>query len=545
MGLHALFLVLLGLLALLGLFGLLFTTTHVKNDGVSYTPTRRIHSTIEGGGFSLVGEIGAWRGRVIPLSHVQIKIGRAKDNEIVVDAQTVSRYHAILMYGPDGFRVIDQDSTNGVWVNHKRVASYLLNNNDLLQIGPVVFRYVVTGAVPTVAQSNFTKSRTVQESELTERFRLQDYELSRIQGGRGGQAEVFKAIPHDGGRPLAVKMFTNPDPYTVQKFQQVVRQVIALKHPHIISLYDYGRSPDGKLYLVMEFLSGGSLRDRLRKGLLPLGRTLAIVGQMCEALSYAHHQGILHRDVKPENILFDAANSAKLIDFSAAHFSAERTVTQDGMLIGTPYYMSYEQAMGENAVPASDIYSLGVVLFEMTTGRHPFEGDALSVIDQHIKAMPPDPQSINHAIPSYVRDAILVALAKDKRRRFQTAEQFARALRIAISENGKTGQRRLQYSSARQRIEVVLLVSLTGDRIVVMNTSVLGRSEINKDDKLISHKHIRISMNGKEVTITDYRSRNGTFVNGVRLTSQRFLHDGDIVRVGRTDLEIRIRSVPV
>ena len=377
-------------------------------------------------GFSLVCESGSRYGTIFPLKKKEIKVGRSPDNHICIEDRYVSRHHALIKYSPSSyFEIVDLDSANGVWVNGKRVYHHILSNGDVLQIGGSTFRFLGNYFAPRHERQISVQSERVSAASI---FRIEDYILTAIPGGKGGQARVYKAVPRRGGVPMAVKVFPNPDPYTLQKFQQVVRRIMNLNHAHIVKIFGYGTLSDTSLYLVMEYLPGGSLRDRLNERPVSVYEAVRITGEICEALEYAHKKGIIHRDIKPENILFDEHGSAKLIDFSAAHFSSERTITKDGILIGTPYYMSYEQAKGEKVTPASDIYSLGVVLFEMLTGQRPFEGDIFSVIDQHIRSAPPDPKRINANIPVTISQAVRKALEKDTRRRFKSAREFSQAI---------------------------------------------------------------------------------------------------------------------
>jgi len=517
-------------LILIALFGIVAALLPAMRGGgrAAATHTQRIDPRI-GSGFVLVCESGSLAGRAFQLRRREIRVGRARDNDIQIPDRYVSRYHAILQFTPLGFRVIDQDSANGVWVNGRRVAQQVLINGDTLQIGGVKFRYVGKAITPPPRQEvdGFW--------EYGQRFRFEDYSLQTIPGGKGGQAKVYKAVPRQGDPVLAVKVFTNPDPYTIQKFHQVVRQLMGLNHPHIVRLLGHGSRPDGSLYLVMEYLPGGSLRDRLARGPLPIRDAMVIAGQVCDALAYAHSRGIIHRDIKPENILFDDSGRVKVIDFSTAHFSGERTITQDGTLIGTPYYISYEQAKGEEVVPASDLYSLGIVLFEMVTGRRPFEGDpsardnSVSIIEQHIWQPPPDPRHFRKDIPDNIRSAILTALNKNARKRFRNANQFAAAIGYHLP-------------SPATPLEVVLSVFDTGRSVVIRGDSVLGRHVINPMDTMISREHFRIRLDRGNVVIEDLRSRNGTYVNGVRVLSSRVLSDGDVIRVGNTDVRVHIRA---
>lgn len=503
---------------------------HQQRTYPERNPTRKIPSPPRT--FALVLETEGGEEQIIPLTKGEVRIGRAHDNDIPLNDRYVSRHHAILRYTPPYFEIIDLDSANGVWVNQKRVYRQILKPGDVLQIGATRFHFKGE-AIEAITPGPTSPVAPAEPLPVQGAFRLEDYVLAPLPGGVGGQAQVYKAVPKRGGPPLAVKVFRQPDPYLYQKFQQVIRQVMNLRHPHIVQLFDYGAMSDGALYLVMEFLPGGSLRDRLRGHPLPLKQAITVAGEVCEALEYAHAHGIIHRDIKPENILFDARGRAKLIDFTAAHFSREMTVTQDGILLGTPYYMSYEQAQGEDVVPASDIYSLGVVLFEMLTGQRPFEGSAMEVIEQHIHKTPPNPRQLNPNIPPHVAEAVLQAMNKDHRRRFRSAREFARA--IGYTGNVQQVQPPLpkHFPSA-----IVLRVYQTGQLIRVNGNQILGRMEINPSDTMISRRHFRIITQAEGTYIEDVGSRNGTFVNGIRVTQPHRLNKGDIIYVGITNIEV-------
>ncbi len=182
-------------------------------------------------------------------------------------------------------------------------------------------------------------------------------------------------------------------------------------------------------------MDGGSLRDRLLPGQpLPLSAVVSIVVQVCEGLHFAHQHGVIHRDVKPENILFNTAGVAKVGDFGIAKVTATFSPTSAGMIIGTPYYLSYEQAQGVAVTPQSDVYSLGVVLYEMLTGYRPFEGEALTVVHKHLTEAPMPPRWRNSVIPLEAEAIVLRAIEKDTSKRFKTALELSYALRQAVQK---------------------------------------------------------------------------------------------------------------
>ncbi|MGH7676429.1 MAG: serine/threonine-protein kinase, partial [Gemmatimonadales bacterium] len=252
--------------------------------------------------------------------------------------------------------------------------------------------------------------------------------------GRGGMAVVFLAQDQKHHRRVAVKVLRpelaaglGPD-----RFLREIQIGAGLSHPHILPLFDSGQA-GGSLYCVMPYVEGESLRDRLvREGPLPLADAMRIAGQVASALAYAHGRGVVHRDVKPENILL-SGGEAVVADFGIARAISAAGgdhLTQTGIAMGTPAYMSPEQALGSGEVDGrSDIYSLGCVLYEMLAGAPPFRGaTAQAVLAGHFATPAPSVRAMRDAVPEAVERAIVAALAKDPADRFATAADLAAAL---------------------------------------------------------------------------------------------------------------------
>ena len=268
--------------------------------------------------------------------------------------------------------------------------------------------------------------------------------------GHGGMAVVFYAEDRKHHRPVAVKVL-RPELGAViggERFLREIEIAAQLTHPHILPLYDSGAAA-GLLYYVMPYVEGESLRDRLeREKQLPLDDALQIAREVADALSFAHSYGVVHRDIKPENILLEAGH-AVVSDFGIARAvtaAGARRITQTGIALGTPAYMSPEQAAAETELDGrSDVYSLGCVLYEMLAGQPPFTGPTLeSVVHQHLTADPPPVSSLRPTVPAEVRGAVARALAKTPADRFTTAAAFAEALtapRTASPGRGR-GRRR-------------------------------------------------------------------------------------------------------
>ncbi|HEU5034697.1 MAG TPA: protein kinase [Mycobacteriales bacterium] len=249
----------------------------------------------------------------------------------------------------------------------------------------------------------------------------------------GGMGEVWRARDDVLGRAVAVKVLKEEyaaDPTFLQRFRDEARHTAALSHPGIANVFDYGEI-DGTAFLVMELVDGAPLSALLaQQRPLPVGRALDIVGQAALALQAAHDAGVIHRDVKPGNLLIRPDGVVKVTDFGIARATDAAPVTQTGLIVGTAAYVSPEQAGGRPVTPASDVYSLGVVAYECLAGERPFGGDsAVGVATAHLHSPPPP---LPAAVPPLVADFVLRALAKDPARRQPSAGDFGRtALALA------------------------------------------------------------------------------------------------------------------
>ncbi|HET7425874.1 MAG TPA: protein kinase [Gemmatimonadales bacterium] len=268
---------------------------------------------------------------------------------------------------------------------------------------------------------------------------LRDRYVVEREAGRGGMATVFKARDRKLGREVAIKV-VSPSVMTAvagERFLREIRITAQLQHPNILSLIDSGEAA-GLLYSVMPFVEGESLRERLLGEHLPLGEALLLAREVAEALDYAHHRGIIHRDVKPENILLSNGH-ALVADFGIARaigLASGNSLTAKGLPIGTAAYMSPEQAQGATSGdPRSDVYSLGCVLYEMLTGRMAFGGASLREVLAKQATGQPDPlQAIRPEVPDAVAAIVTRALAKQPDERYQSAGDMASDLRLAMGE---------------------------------------------------------------------------------------------------------------
>lgn len=244
--------------------------------------------------------------------------------------------------------------------------------------------------------------------------------------GRGGMGEVWRAADELLGRTVAVKLLAaEADHATAQRFSREAEIAARLNHPHVVALYDAG-SHQSRPYLVMEYVEGRSLAEELsvHGGLAP-ERVADLAAQIAEGLSAAHQQGVVHRDIKPSNLLLSADGAVKIADFGIARIvdEAEVSLTATGQLMGTSTYLAPERALGRPAGPASDVYALGCVLYELLTGHPPFRGDtAAAVVHQHVAATPARPGRLRSGLPGSLEDYLLRLLAKEPGHR-PTAER--------------------------------------------------------------------------------------------------------------------------
>ncbi len=267
--------------------------------------------------------------------------------------------------------------------------------------------------------------------------KISRYEIRR-ELGRGGMAAVYLAYDPNFDREVAIKILPHElmhDPAFRTRFHREARTIAALEHPAIVPVYDFGEE-NGQPYLVMRYLSGGSLVARIRAGPVPAGEAARILARIGSALDAAHAKGIVHRDLKPANILFDQYGEAYLGDFGIAQLSGGTSTLTGSMILGTPAYMSPEQISGEKKIDGrSDIYALGIVVFEMLTGQTPFQSDSpVKLMMMHVSAPPPKVSETEAKLPPGSAAVLERALAKEPDERYQKAAEFSRAFQDVTGE---------------------------------------------------------------------------------------------------------------
>jgi serine/threonine-protein kinase len=255
--------------------------------------------------------------------------------------------------------------------------------------------------------------------------------------GSGGMATVYKARDNVLGRTVAVKVLREQyvhDAQFVARFRREAQAAANLAHPNIVNVYDVGQ--DGDLhYIVMEFIAGDNLKALIKRSApLSIDRAVSVAIQMLAGLEYAHRSGLIHRDVKPQNVVITAEGSVKVTDFGIAKSVSDLGLTEAGTALGTAHYFSPEQAKGERVLPQSDIYAVGVTLYEMLTGHLPFESDSvMGLAFKHISEAPRPPRQLNPSVPARLEAIVLKALAKEPSERFTTAADMEKALRVMLS----------------------------------------------------------------------------------------------------------------
>ena len=271
---------------------------------------------------------------------------------------------------------------------------------------------------------------------MTQTVLAERYQLGALIA-TGGMGSVYRAVDTHLRRPVAVKVLKRvlaDDSTFLERFRREARAAAAISHPGVATVYDYGERSN-EAFIVMELIEGDTLAERIaRHGRLPWQMAFAVAEQVAAALSAAHGHGVVHRDVKPANILLDRAGHVKVTDFGIARAAQATTLTRPGMVLGSANYVAPEQAQGNQVGPAADLYSLGCVLFESVTGNTPYQGpNAVSIATQHVSSPVPDPRDQVPELPAAAAELIVRSLGKQPGARFPSAASMAAALAAARS----------------------------------------------------------------------------------------------------------------
>jgi serine/threonine-protein kinase len=322
---------------------------------------------------------------------------------------------------------------------------------------------------------------TLVGTSLNGRYRLE----ARI--GSGGMSTVYRALDETLERQVAVKLMNREvasDSDQLERFRREARAVAQLSHPHIVGVIDASED-DGRPYIVLEYVEGETLKDRIRRqGRLPIPEAIAYAIEIAHALGAAHSRHIVHRDVKPQNVLIDEEGSAKVTDFGIARTLEEDGLTADGRVLGTTDYVSPEQALGQPVTGQSDLYSLGVVLYEMLTGEVPFKGEnQVAVAMKHVREEVPDVQVKRPEVSAAVAAVVDTATAKRQEDRYADDVEFISDLEDVLAiETARAGSAtgevttvlRTLPSSARRRLPFRLRHPATVIALVLIILAVIG-----------------------------------------------------------------------
>ncbi len=302
--------------------------------------------------------------------------------------------------------------------------------------------------------------------------RIGKYELlNRL--GRGGMGEVYKAFHPQLQRYVAIKvLLTNSetDPEFIARFQREAMAVAQLRHPHIVQVYDFDIEGD-KPYMVMEYLEGETLAQRMARyhksgQLLPTDEIVRLFQQICSAVDYAHKQGMLHRDIKPANVILNRQNDAILTDFGLAKITGVTGLTASGLVVGTPHYMSPEQAQGQPIDARSDVYALSVMLYEMLAGKLPFDADTpVAIIMQHITTPPPPIELANPGVPRALAEVALVGMSKNPNGRFRSAGALGAAIAAAAQQSKMPADLQPTQRAPSPNLSTQLAPEMKGDHL--------------------------------------------------------------------------------
>jgi len=512
---------------------------------------------------------GNHQGRQVNVGAQPVVIGRDADCGIVIDEPLISRKHVQVSFANGIFTLEDLGSAHGTYVNGMRAYQERVPPGTQFTIGNVTLS-VLSGAVtPQIRQAAPVvvplaappRVSTVQPGAASG---LEGYEIKeKIK--EGGQVIVHRALSKSDGRQVVIKFlstvsYDTEGKFFRRKFEQQLEVGASIRHPHCVQI-DGGSANSNPPYMVEEFLSGGTLLDRMRAGTLTLADVIRIIGQTCDALGYLHKRDIIHRDVTPSNIMFDPAGQVKVIDFGVAHFANMPSATSVGMVVGKVKYLSVEAANGARVVPQSDLYSLGIIAYEMLAGKPPFMGSDPDVLAQHLRTRPVPLRQVNPAIPERIEWAVMKALEKNPADRFRNAEEMARAFtydapfsagvpdtgsrRPAVAPTPREGQGAAPAFDQTMKgfAPLRLRREADGQTILIGETpTIVNRALLNPADTSISRSaHGELLCRESQWYVRENPaapSANGIFVDNTRVADARALRPGETVRFGNSVFRI-------
>jgi class 3 adenylate cyclase/tRNA A-37 threonylcarbamoyl transferase component Bud32 len=338
--------------------------------------------------------------------------------------------------------------------------------------------------------SEFPPLKTLEAPTEDDRYRL----IRQI--GSGGMAEVYLAYDEVLEREVAFKVLDRKHAESreaVERFRREARSAASLSHPNIAAIFDRGHTEDGTYYIVMEYVEGGTLEDLIQQeGPLSPERTTEVALQVAEALRVAHEKGVIHRDIKPQNILLSKTGEAKVADFGIARAQAATTMTQAGSVIGSVHYISPEQALGEPATPKSDLYSLGVVLYEMLTGELPYDAETPgAVVMQHVGGLSRSPKEVNPRVPEELDAVTARLLSKDPDDRYADATALVEDLervKSGLAPVAETMQARTRVGRTDRLRRRGVLVALA---LLVVSVGAVAAVALNRVSQSAANAPIR------------------------------------------------------
>jgi serine/threonine protein kinase len=380
--------------------------------------------------------------------------------------------------------------------------------------------------------------------------------IIQAQLGQGGMATVYKAYHPELDRHVAIKVIDASlakEKDFIERFKREARVIANFDNVHIVPVYDLGQYK-GQPFYVLKLINGPTLRERMKKAPLSNREILDIVLAVGDALQYAHGCGVLHRDIKPSNVMIAREGKIYLTDFGLAKLIENSTSLTGEKIIGTPHYISPEQAQNVQKIDeGTDIYSFGVMIYEMVVGCLPFDGKtAFSIIEDHIRRLPPLPTSIKPDLPKEVEAVILKAIAKNRNDRYDSITSLVKAFQKAWVSSHTDLRPIPETENATHRQP--MLLSERGDRFLLsLKKNSLGRNTggkniINDIDltsldvkKIVSRLHARILVENNEFYLQDLNSHNGTFVDGERIAPDqpRKLKSGDVIEFGSKGVKLK------